>query len=86
MEEKKQIKEEELKKLKEFYTEIQDLKVQYGDVSLRIKDLEQTQKNLYEKFKAKGNAYKEYLEYLRSIYGDVNVDFNTGEISRQNQE
>lgn len=86
MEEKKQIKEEELKKLKEFYTEIQDLKVQYGDVSLRIKDLEQTQKDLYEKFKAKGNAYKEYLEYLRSIYGDVNVDFNTGEISRQNQE
>lgn len=80
-EQSKKIKEEELKKLKEFVQEVQNLKIEYAENALRIEEISQNNKNVYEKIIAKGKAYNDYLNYLRDIYGDVNVDFRTGEIT-----
>lgn len=74
------IKDEEFEKLKSFLKSIEEEKLKYADIKLRIGEMEEQSSKIYEKLKIIATDYKDYLDKLNSVYGDVRVDFQTGEI------
>jgi allophanate hydrolase subunit 1 len=80
------LKEQELNKLKEHLKNIDELKIQYANYQLQKHQIDEQMKKVYEKIIHISNDYKEYIDYLNKIYGDVKVNYNTGEIIQDNYE
>lgn len=77
------IKDEEFKKLRQLLRELEMEKINFANNNLKIKNLEKSSEDIYQKILAKSNNYTEYLQYLNEVYGDVKVDFNTGDIIQE---
>jgi chromosome segregation ATPase len=82
------ITEEELAEVKQLQQDFQVLTYQIGELSVvehnlqnQIDNVKTELKNFYSSLKTLQDKEKELIDKLNSTYPDVNIDFETGELS-----
>ena len=82
------ITDEELNEVKQLQQDFQILTYQIGELSVvehnlqnQIDNVKIELKNFYSSLKTLQDKEKELIDKLNSLYPDVNIDFETGELS-----
>ncbi len=82
------ITEEELNEVKQLQQDFQILTYQIGELSIvehnlqtQIDNVKTELKNFYSSLKTLQDKEKELIDKLNSAYPDVNINFETGELS-----